>query len=397
MSSRSTRRKPVDDPIPLPVVDEEDGGITEEDGAGSQEEVYEEFVGGDDDDDLDDEDGDDGEEGLEENWGEDGEIVEEEMDDETNEDMLLEEDEAGSMSPTDAIDVVKSGEDPICYHCGVPLVDPPMRLATDEIPAVLPSPTSASISIPLHCEVCVRGIHSQCHIALGGALPTQEESFVCFHCRTSQHGKYAMKAADRVRVSVGPDHQAPYLPPMFFTLPKSERLTVVTRSFTQVWSADTCASIFHEEEISKFLTQAAQIWPERLRVNSSGGNLAPGSVRRLYVPRVSSNTSSSSSNLNHYWCPFSPDFALTVLHRSNYDIETALRAIDSSLFRDCFTEVCHPPTKPYYNKWKPKDRRWRMMKLPFPPSRVEAPHLADPYEREYESYPRLRSSRRYLN
>jgi hypothetical protein len=89
---------------------------------------------------------------------------------------------------------------------------------------------------------------------------------------------------------------------------------------------------------------------------------------------------------------------MTVLHRSNYNIEKALHAIKNPLLRDCFSTVCYPPTKPYYNKWKPKDRRWRMMKIPFPPSRSEAPDVTNIYAVNYEGDgPRLRSRRGYFN
>ena len=384
MSRRSSRRVE----LPLLPQEEEDGGVTEqeqtpdqfeEEEAGDEESFEEEGVayGGEG---WEDDEGDD--EGIDE-----GEEVDDEMEDEVDE-------ETGSMSPTDAL-LGKTVEDPICYHCGVALVDPPLRLPTEpeagsQPPSVLPSP-SAKISIPLHCEVCIRGIHSQCHIALGGALPTQEESFVCFHCRTSQHGKYAMKAADRARVSVGPAHQVPRVPDMFFTGPVT---SIARERFVQVWSAQTAVSLVpSDRQLGEYFQRACQAWPDRLRVNSSGGSLAPGSIRRLYLPRAATYASTNTS-LNHYWCPYSTEHALTIVHKSDYDLERALSVIKNPALRDCFALVCFPPSKPYYNKWKPKDRRWRMMKIPFPPSRIEAPALdGNSYE---DSGPRLRS-RRYLN
>ena len=333
----------------------EDGLTEEEGGVTSQEEEFDEIE-------------------LEQVWDE-----EEEGDD-------------GSMSPTDAIKGV--GEDPICYHCGVALVDPPMRLNTDDVMV------SPKLSIPLHCEVCIRGIHSQCHISLGGALPTQEESFVCFHCRTSQHGKYAMKAADRARVLVGPAHQVPMIPDMFYAIPEGERRhNVARKKYEQVWCADAGKAVIGDDmKVHVYLQKACQNWPDRLRVNSTGGSLAPGSVRRLYVSRAAAASYNTGSVLNHYWCPFSPEYALSVLHRCSYNIDNALAAIQSPLLRDCFAQVCNPPTKPYYNKWKPKDRRWRMMKIPFPPSRIEAPDVGGGYNTYEigEGGHRLRS-RRYLN
>jgi hypothetical protein len=367
---RSLRRgAKEEEDVPPPIVqdDEYDEGVVSQDEEGI---TYE----------------DDEEEGLEADW-------DEEMDKE----------ETGSMSPTDAmvIDTLSeeaggkslvTGVDPICYHCGVPLVEPPLRLPTEESMI-----TSPKISIPLHCEVCVRGIHSQCHLSLGGSLPTQEESFVCFHCKTSQHGKYEMKAAERVKIPVGPAHQAPIIPIMFFESPTEVPLSVARKRFVQLWSADASKSVISDErKIHEYLHKAAQNWPDRLRVNSTGGSLAPGSVRRLYLGRAAG--SSSNSVLSHYWAPFSPDLALTILHECNYNTEKALQAVRSPLLKDCFTSVCFPPTKPYYNKWKPKDRRWRMMKIPFPPSRIEAPDVTNIYAPTYESEggPRLRS-RRYFN
>ena len=364
--------------MPPPIVEEEeDAGIT------SQEEEME--------DDYDEEGGvtyedEETEEGLDANWEA---ATEEKVEDDEEDD----EEETGSMSPSDALmdteEALKAaastaGQDPICYHCGVLLVEPPLRLPAAEV-------TSPKISIPLHCEVCVRGIHSQCHISLGGSLPTQEESFVCFHCKTSH--KYEMKAADRVKIPVGPNYQAPVIPAMFFDCPAPAPLSVARERFVQVWAADAAKTVTTETKVHDYLQKASQAWPDRLRVNSTGGSLAAGSVRRLYVPRAAA---SNSNVLNHYWCPFSPEYALTVLHRCHYDAEKALAVIKNPTLRDCFAETCFPPTKPYYNKWKPKDRRWRMMKIPFPSSRIEAPdvNIYSAYaSREEGEGPRLRSRR----
>jgi hypothetical protein len=84
---------------------------------------------------------------------------------------------------------------------------------------------------------------------------------------------------------------------------------------------------------------------------------------------------------------------MTILHRCEYKIEKALSTIKSPLLRDCFASVCFPPSKPYYNKWKPKDRRWRMMKIPFPPSRIEAPMVDNVNLYAEGEGPRLRSRR----
>jgi len=385
-------------PVPesRPLIDEE-----EEEGVTSQEEFeFEEDEEG-----VDEEEG---EEGLELDWQKNDDDVEDDVEPEDDEEGDEGEDE-GSMSPTDAatlmeVDVraggpavVGSGQDPICYHCGVALIDPPLRLSssTDDLNTAI-ALTSPKISIPLHCEVCIRGIHSQCHISLGGSLPTQEESFVCFHCRTSQHGKYAMKSADRVRVSVGPAYQVPLIPDIFFARKSTYLMNIARERFVQVWSTDASKTVVSQDKkIFEFLREAAHAWPDKLRVISTGGSLAPGSVRRLYLGRAAAVTSGS---LHHYWCPFSADYAMTVLHRCNYDTHAAIAVIKNPLFRECFTHVCFPPTKPYYNKWKPKDRRWRMMKIPFPPSRIEAPMVDSIYDYGSSSGdgPRLRS-RRYHN
>ena len=384
---------------PMPPEDgEEEGVISQEEGEDFDEEEFDEDEGVEFEEEQEDDDG-ETDEGLDPGW-------DQEDDGDTK---IEEEEETGSMSPTDALlesmndvqdlilkssNAVPLQKDPICYHCGALLVDPPLRILSEEV--LTPS---SKISIPLHCEICVRGIHSQCHISLGGSLPTQEESFVCFHCRTSQHGgKYEMKAADRVKVSVGPAHQAPVIPEIFFA---SSPVFVAKKRFVQIWCADAAKCVIpNKEEIHLFLQRAAQVWPDRLRVNSSGGSLAAGSVRKLYLPRAAASGGGSTNPalLNHYWCPFSPEYALTILHKCQYSTEKALAVIKSPLLRDCFGSVCCPPAKPYYNKWKPKDRRWRMMKIPFPPSRIEAPLMdnssANIYAAQYESEgPRLRSRR----
>ena len=402
---RRSARRSAKEEEPLTPVEEE---VVIDEGIMSQEEEdYEDEEDVDEEDD--DEEGvtfeeeeDETEEGLEANW--EGECQDHDEDEEEEEEQDMA--ETGSMSPTDALlgdgevddSLVKvgtaPGSDPICYHCGVPLVEPPLRIG-----GALSDLTSPKISIPLHCEVCVRGIHSQCHISLGGSLPTQEESFVCFHCRTSNHGKYEMKAADRVKIPVGPAHQVPILPAMFFACPTEVPLSVARDRFVQVWSADAAKTVIkNDKEVHEYLQKACANWPDRLRVNSSGGSLAPGSVRKLYLPRAAAYTSASSQVLNHYWCPFSPEFSLTILHRCNYDAAKAIEVIKNPKLRDCFSSTCFPPTKPYCNKWKPKDRRWRMLKVPFPTARSEAPAMADMYGGGAESGdgPRLRS-RRYLN
>ena len=375
--------------ITAPAIQEEEGVTSqEEDEDEVEEEVFEEEEEEEgiayEDEEEEGESGDETDEGLEGDW-EGG------VDDEAE---TAEEIETGSMSPTDAMmdgpeDKLTGhhhlpSQDPICYHCGVALVDPPLRIGSEV--------TSPKISIPLHCEVCVRGIHSQCHISLGGSLPTQEESFVCFHCRTM--GKYEMKAADRGKVSVGPAHQVPVLPEIFFASPTPVPLSVARNRFVQVWSAEAARTVIpNDRELYDYLHKASVSWPDRLRVNSTGGSLASGSVRKLYLPRAAAYTSSSGLVLNHYWCPFSPEYALAILHRCNYRVDAALAAVKNPALRDCFSHVCFPPSKPYYNKWKPKDRRWRMLKVPFPPSRIEAPSMDNMYEPG--DGPRLRSRRYY--
>ena len=312
------------------------------------------------------------------------EYVGEGWEEEEDESEDIDDGDDASMSPTELTVAVRDStpakRDNICYHCQ----------------AVMVMDDGSS----LHCESCIRGVHSQCHLALGGQLPTQEAQFHCLHCVAAQHGKYSMLAANRVRVLVGEAHQVPDIPPLWFTVEGRERLNIARRRPVQVWSAEAARAVVPSDRVVQdYLSRAAQLWPEKIRVNSIG-SLAPGSVRRLYVSRAALSQPLPTQSLNHYWCPFSPEYALTVLHKCHYKVEEALRGLTSPLLRDCFTQVCHPPRKPYYNKWKPKDRRWRMMKIPYPTSRVEAPVMdASAYPREgfYTQMdgegPRLRSRR----
>ena len=66
----------------------------------------------------------------------------------------------------------------------------------------------------------------------------------------------------------------------------------------------------------------------------------------------------------HY--PYLSDFPFKILHYCKYDTEEALRLLQSPEFD--FLAVCDPPTKPYLNKWRPRDQRGEIPCAPFPPS-----------------------------
>lgn len=65
-----------------------------------------------------------------------------------------------------------------------------------------------------------------------------------------------------------------------------------------------------------------------------------------------------------HW-PYSSEYAYKILFYTNFDINEALESFQDSSFN--FQAVCDPPIRPYFNKWKPKDKRSFFPSTPFPP------------------------------
>ncbi|XP_053991195.1 uncharacterized protein LOC128883159 isoform X2 [Hylaeus volcanicus] len=65
-----------------------------------------------------------------------------------------------------------------------------------------------------------------------------------------------------------------------------------------------------------------------------------------------------------HW-PYSSEYAYKILFYTNFDTKEALDSFQDSSFN--FQSVCDPPIRPYFNKWKPKDKRSFFPSTPFPP------------------------------
>lgn len=186
------------------------------------------------------------------------------------------------------------------------------------------------------------------------------------------------------KINVGPNYQVPSLPPFFLTTEGTAPTTLSPGDFEDssggleaewphtpmlVYSACTLVRVAaaraaetaaaaaseggtpaaaiaedveslsyvrSEEDLDRYLTHAAASWGPPAGASSSG------------------------------WPPFSPEFALQLLHAADYNPERALKLLRQPGFS--LLGVCHAPLRRYDNKWRPKDRRGHLPGAPYPPA-----------------------------
>lgn len=65
-----------------------------------------------------------------------------------------------------------------------------------------------------------------------------------------------------------------------------------------------------------------------------------------------------------HW-PYSTEYAYKILQHAGFNAKAALSCVEDPSFD--FQTVCDPPLRPYFNKWRPKDKRSLFPSTPFPP------------------------------
>ena len=211
--------------------------------------------------------------------------------------------------------------------------------------------------------MCPKGYHYSCIPADG--MPPATEWF-CPECQVKRHHKYGMLAEERKKVLVGPDHQAPYLPDIFF-LSSSSSFQPARPPAKLIWSAE-CGASLSDADIDQYLQECKGLWPLNLFVKANAPLVHRQLRRAIYArrSRFDSSEKSKKSRGDVYTCPFSPDLAMILLSFCGYKTDQALSFLVTREFKKQFRHICFPPREPYRNKWHPQDRRWKLHKTPFP-------------------------------
>lgn len=174
--------------------------------------------------------------------------------------------------------------------------------------------------------------------------------------RKRRRGDNGTSTATRCKVSIGPRHQVPALPPFFL-------------DSSCVWdgNADTlveCQSVYRSDDgetarlvYSPYAMQ--RVYKKRLAEGAEGRTITTAEDMNSFIQRVAENWSSKSG-----WQPFSPEYAFKLLHFAGYDPHRAIRIMKDPSFS--FIAICDPPQRRYDNKWRPKDRRGQIGTNPFP-------------------------------
>ena len=232
------------------------------------------------------------------------------------------------------------------------------------------------------CEMCPKGYHLSC-IPGEGVQPVQGTEWFCPECALKRHHKYGMVAESCKKVLVGADHQAPYLPPIFFLSGISYEPARPPPK--QVW----CAAEGSKVQFDEYLTEAKNKWPLNLFVKAKGPLIQRTLRRAVFARKTRSDEKDKQIRGDIYTCPYSADLALSLLAYCGYEPGKALHMLVSREFKKTFKYICSPPREPYRNKWHPMDRRWKLHKTPFP---GKSGPLATP---DYQAGSGLPRERRY--
>lgn len=212
------------------------------------------------------------------------------------------------------------------------------------------------------CDMCPKGFHLTC-IPPDATVPQADSEWFCPECALKRHHKYGMLAEERKKVLIGPEHQAPRLPEIFFLSEKPFEAARIAPKL--IWSS-TASSGISQEEIQDYLDAAKQDWPLNMFVRANSPLIHRQLRRAIFTRTAKSVQKEKKTRGDIYTCPFSPDLALSLLAHCMYDTSQALVYLRSRELKSTFSRVCHPPKEPYRNKWHPHDRRWKLHKTPFP-------------------------------
>ncbi|XP_022590314.2 uncharacterized protein LOC34618079 [Cyclospora cayetanensis] len=190
------------------------------------------------------------------------------------------------------------------------------------------------------------------------------------------------------KINVGPKFQAPYLPPFFLTAdegesslsaedleapaldiegesPNGPRLVYSAGALLRVAAARTAAAATVQEgsttgcgKICTGLSQAADL----------GSFVGSEEDLDRYLAHAAASWAPSAGSKVREGLPFSPEFALQLLHVADYNPEKALNLLRQPGFN--LQKVCEAPLRRYDNKWRPKDRRGLVSGVPYPPAQI---------------------------
>lgn len=204
------------------------------------------------------------------------------------------------------------------------------------------------------------------------------------------------------KINVGPKYQVPYLPPFFLTAergappfsaedfgcphgdpegegPHTPRLvysagTLVRVAASRAAAAAAAATACEVEGSDTSKTAAAAAgeseWVSYVRSEEDLDR---------YLAHAAASWGALSGGPVSGKPPFSPEFALQLLHAADYNPERALALLREPGFS--LLGVCEAPLRRYDNKWRPKDKRGHLPGAPYPP-----PHTLKTYTHRWHRH-----------
>ncbi|KAL8451271.1 hypothetical protein Emed_002072 [Eimeria media] len=195
------------------------------------------------------------------------------------------------------------------------------------------------------------------------------------------------------KINVGPNHQVPSLPPFFLTTehegPRPIEDLLDPEDPAEAEGPHTprlVYSAFHLVRIAmaraaEAAAAAAAAGPaaeaDRSAADSAAAATSSSHVECMsfvsseedldrYLAHAAASWGPPSGAPSPCWPPFSPEFALQLLHAANYNPEKALKLLREPGFS--LVGICEAPLRRYDNKWRPKDRRGHLAGAPYPPA-----------------------------
>lgn len=196
------------------------------------------------------------------------------------------------------------------------------------------------------------------------------------------------------KINLGPKYQAPYLPPFFLTAergghpfsgedfgcPRGDAEVEGLHTPRLVYSAGTLVRVAAAREAAAAAAAASEVEGRdtfKTEGTASADTQWVSYVRSeedldRYLAHAAASWGSLSGDPVSGTPPFSPEFALQLLHSADYNPERALSLLREPGFS--LLGVCEAPLRRYDNKWRPKDRRGQLPGAPYPP-----PHTLKTY------------------
>ncbi|KAL8442165.1 hypothetical protein Emag_006591 [Eimeria magna] len=215
--------------------------------------------------------------------------------------------------------------------------------------------------------------------------------------RRSRRYGGSSSSSSACKINVGPNYQVPSLPPFFLTTehegPRPIEDLLDPEDPGEAEGPHTprlVYSAFHLVRIA--MARAAEAAAAAGTAAAAAGTAAADSDRSTADSAAAATGRhgeclsfvSSEEDLDRYlahaaaswgppsgapspcWPPFSPEFALQLLHAANYNPEKALKLLREPGFS--LVGICEAPLRRYDNKWRPKDRRGHLPGAPYPPA-----------------------------